>query len=174
LNNRRAHQNAVIMGRKTWESIPKKFRPLKDRLNVVLSRAERESVVKDGVLWAPSLDAAVQSLERLTYQPESSESSTMECLPSVGRIFVIGGAEVYRKALDLAITDTVLLTKVYGAWECDTFFPVDLDASPNWRRRTLKDLKEWTSQGIEEGRLREGDAEFEYTLYQKMQDGSIS
>ena len=44
-------QNAVIMGRKTWESIPQKFRPLKDRLNVVLTRNADFEVPDDVPHW---------------------------------------------------------------------------------------------------------------------------
>ena len=96
----------VIMGRKTWESIPVRFRPLKDRINIVVSRTRKI----EGVFNATSLEEALEmSGER--------------------RIFVIGGAGLYSEALNLDGTTTkaksfdgctrVYLTRVYGSFNCD-------------------------------------------------------
>ena len=55
-------KNAVIMGRKTWDSIPEKFRPLPDRINIVLSKSVTEV---DGALVAHSFDNALQQCEQV-------------------------------------------------------------------------------------------------------------
>lgn len=93
--------HAVIMGRRTWESLPERFRPLPGRRNVVLSRDA--AFAAPGAEVQPSLAAA---LKRLHGTP---------------RAFVIGGAAVYAQALPLA--RELLLTEVDADIDGDTFFP---------------------------------------------------
>ena len=91
----------VIMGRKTMESLGK---PLKNRLNIVLSRQLEE--VTEGFVLVRSWDEAFEKAK----QSESNE------------IMVIGGAQIYEQAL--AFADKVYLTHVEGEFEiADTFFP---------------------------------------------------
>mmetsp|Transcript_103758 Transcript_103758/g.179178 ORF Transcript_103758/g.179178 Transcript_103758/m.179178 type:complete len:514 (+) Transcript_103758:18-1559(+) len=109
--------NAVIMGRKTWESIPGKFRPLKGRINVVLSRAVVDPAAPppypEGVLTASSLASAVEQV--------SSRDDVAE-------IFVIGGQAAYQEALELPSCARIFLTRIAKDFECDAFFPA-LDES---------------------------------------------
>lgn len=99
-------QNAVIMGRKTWDSIPPRFRPLAKRLNVVVSR-NAELSLPDGVALARSLDDALNTL--------ASQENQLE------RIFVIGGGQIYSQALAHESCEAVHLTRVEGRFDCDTF-----------------------------------------------------
>jgi dihydrofolate reductase len=159
------------MGRKTWESIPPKFRPLRNRLNVVLSRSQAsrdELKGTEGVQCAESLGEAVEMLRQQFSGTSKTDLGTRTQDPGIARAFVIGGAEAYRAALALPETDTVLLTRVHGDWDCDTFFPVNLDKDSTWQRASLSELKEWTGEeDIPEGTIREGDVEFEYRLYSR-------
>lgn len=98
--------NAVIMGRKTWESLPEKSKPLKDRVNIVLSRGYAD--VPTGVLVVNSLEDALSQL----WHDET-----------VDKIFVIGGASVYAQALNHPDCDRIYLTEVMDKFECDAFFP---------------------------------------------------
>lgn len=91
----------VIMGRKTWESLPKAYRPLKDRVNIVVSRNELN--LPGGVKLAHSLDEALEQAE--------------------GKTFVIGGATLYAEAIEHASCKELILTEVEGAADCDAFFP---------------------------------------------------
>lgn len=104
-------KNAVIMGRKTWESLPKEFRPLSGRINVVLTR--RESFpFPEGVVRAKSLVQAVSAV---------MDSPINEVVESA---FIIGGAEVFKTALDSEIpVEKIYMTKVLENFHCDTFFP---------------------------------------------------
>ena len=93
---------SVVMGRKTWESLPEKMRPLPDRYNIVISSSP--DFKPTGVTVATSLEHA---LEILSDNPI---------------VFIIGGAKIYEQALPIA-TD-MLITRVHHHVDGDTFFPV--------------------------------------------------
>ncbi|MBI3314748.1 MAG: dihydrofolate reductase [Candidatus Omnitrophica bacterium] len=99
-------KNAVIMGRKTWGSLPAKFRPLPNRLNVVLSR--NAGFEARGALIESTLERAMDVLEK------DSE---------IENIFVIGGAQIYTYALPHPLCQRLLITFVRGDFACDAFFP---------------------------------------------------
>ena len=91
----------VIMGRKTWDSLPTRFRPLPGRRNIVLTR--HAAWRADGAESAASLDAA------------------LALAAPAPKVFVIGGATLYALALPRA--DELLLTEIDAEFEADTFFP---------------------------------------------------
>ena len=91
----------VVMGRRTWDSLPDRFRPLPGRQNVVVTR--NPDWRADEAVRARSLDDALRVLE------------------GSPRVFVIGGADLYAEALSLA--DELLLTEIDAEVEGDTFFP---------------------------------------------------
>lgn len=106
--------NAVIMGRKTWESIPEKHRPLKDRLNIVLSRSGFPSTL--GVPQPHDVMTSLrQALERLS-SPENQLK--------IKNIFVVGGAEIYKEAFAHPKCMNMFITRIESHFECDTFLPV--------------------------------------------------
>ena len=109
------------MGRKTWESIPPKFRPLPGRRNVVLSTTTHAQDYPDQVLLATSLPEAIQHLENDDCQ----------------QIYVIGGAQVYKDAIESRLVQRVIYTEVSNIPEnlkFDAFFPAlsksDWDCQP--------------------------------------------
>lgn len=165
-------QNAVIMGRKTWESIPKKFRPLRERLNVVLSsQVEGEGTkLVEGAIWMKSLEHALGTLEGLR---ADGKGEAQEGVPRIARAFVIGGAGVYKSALELpnSVADRVLLTKVHCDFDCDTFFPVALHgedgARLGWKRSSNQELADYIGEDIVEGTTKEGETEYEYCLFER-------
>lgn len=98
--------NVVIMGRKTWESLPENHRPLSDRVNVVVTRNTSYETGDDTVQVFHSIDEAIWScLDNQNY----------------GEIFVIGGAEIYNHALTDLRLGNVFITKIFGEYDCDTF-----------------------------------------------------
>lgn len=91
----------VLMGRKTWDSLPERFRPLPGRRNLVLSRDLAWRA--DGAETVASLDAALQAAA------------------GADKLSVIGGAQIYELALPRA--DELVLTEIDADLDGDTFFP---------------------------------------------------
>nr|BAE91444.1 unnamed protein product [Macaca fascicularis] len=97
------------MGRKTWFSIPEKNRPLKDRINLVLSRELKEPP-QGAHFLARSLDDAL----KLTEQPELANKVDM--------IWIVGGSSVYKEAMNHPGHLKLFVTRIMQDFESDTFF----------------------------------------------------
>lgn len=160
-----ARRNAVIMGRKTWESIPPNYRPLKDRTNIVISTQGRKQLhnVPDDVVVAADIPSALKTLETMVREGKS--------LP-VGRAFIIGGSSIYKIALDLPQTNRILLTRISKEYDCDTYFPAELDATTSpWQRSSHAELRDFVGEEVEEGSIAQhtGDEELslEFQLFER-------
>lgn len=133
-------QNAVVMGRITWESIPEKFRPLPNRYNCILSRNYQDNVKNSqGAIEFSSLDTCLGHLE------------TNDKIES---IFIIWWAELYNISLKHPNLDKAYITRIYNKYHCDAFFnglPLDFDLE------SRSEMKE--HDGVE----------FEYSVYTKKQ-----
>lgn len=104
--------STVVMGRKTWDSFPKK--PLPDRVNCVISRSLNQL---DGAEVFGSVEDFLKYAENVS-----------------GRIYVIGGAEIYRQLLPYC--DEAFITRIYESFAGDTFF-TDIEHDKEW---TLKEV----------------------------------
>jgi dihydrofolate reductase len=91
----------VVMGRRTWESLPERFRPLPGRRNVVVTR--NDAWRAEGAERAASLEDALR------------------LVAGEAQVFVIGGAELYAEALPRA--DELVVTEIDAEVEGDVFFP---------------------------------------------------
>lgn len=145
------------MGRKTWDSIPEKFRPLKNRLNIIITRSAPSP--PPSTLPPVSEPVRVSSLEQAL--------SLVAQAQSVARVFVMGGAQIYDAALKREESRRVLLTSIEREFECDTFFPVDLGQSEDWTRKERADLEQWTGETIQEGGQEEAGTKYEFQLWEK-------
>ncbi len=101
----------VVMGRKTLDSFPG-GRPLKNRVNVVLTRDV--NFTREGTVALRDVEELKKFLDK---QDKDKE------------VFVIGGGSIYRQLIDLC--DTAYVTKIYKKFDSDTFFP-NLDENPEW------------------------------------------
>ncbi len=100
--------HVVIMGRKTYESLPEKFRPLPNRINIVVTRNPNFTTINQLIV--------VGSIE------EAIESAKAKIQNSDNEIFIIGGASIYEQGIKYA--DKLYLTLVEKEYpDADTFFP---------------------------------------------------
>ncbi|XP_070760667.1 dihydrofolate reductase [Enoplosus armatus] len=102
-------QNVVIMGRKTWFSIPEKNRPLNSRINIVLSRE-----LKVPPAGAHHLAADFSSALRLL---------DTELADQADQVWVIGGSSLYKELMESPGTRRLFVTRILKQFECDTFLP---------------------------------------------------
>ena len=90
----------VIMGRRTWESFPPRFRPLPGRTNIVISRSVTEAQERDGALWVPSLDAALYAARDAAGAPvEDTPADAVTADTAAVDAWILGGGSVYAEAL---------------------------------------------------------------------------
>eukprot|EP00916_Digyalum_oweni_P012095 GHVL01019986.1.p1 GENE.GHVL01019986.1~~GHVL01019986.1.p1 ORF type:complete len:340 (+),score=71.81 GHVL01019986.1:24-1022(+) len=107
INNEK--KNAVIMGRKTWESLPDNARPLNGRLNIVISSTLGDKSVPNDVRIASDFENAVSIA--------STDGTIEEC-------FCIGGERVYKDAMEHPLCRKIYLTRVaLRVEDADAFFP---------------------------------------------------
>ena len=106
-----AKHNAVIMWRKTWESIPQKYRPLPGRINCILSRSikdeSKNSQIDDFVVYFNSVESCL---------------SEIDSKDNIENIFVIGWANIYNQLLNHPRLEKIYLTQVFWDYDCDVFF----------------------------------------------------
>ena len=99
--------NAIVMGRKTWESLPPFLRPLKNRKNTILSRKEL-SDLPDNISKFSKIETAIETL--------SND-------PDIHQIFIIGGGQIYKEAIQSPECIGIYRTHIQTEANCDTFFP---------------------------------------------------
>ena len=107
--------HTVVMGRKNWESIPERFRPLPNRKNIVISR--NTDYKPEGAILISDLKDLAQYLE-----------ADKKC-------FIIGGAQIYQLALEQDLIDEMYITHVHETFDADTYFPF-----VNWEGWVEEDL----------------------------------
>ncbi len=108
--------HCVITGRKNYESIPEKFRPLPNRTNIIITRQKNYHAPK--AIVVSSIEEAVEKAK----QTNDNE------------IFIIGGAEIFNQTMHLA--DKLYVTKIYHSFDGDVYFPI---INPNeWKEINRK------------------------------------
>ena len=109
-------KNVVIMGRKTWESIPEQAKPLKDRINIVLSSNPKTvNGYKDKNPDLYTCDSLENSLSLVD----------QELGKKAGNVFLIGGKKVYEEGFEHPGCKELFLTRIGTSMECDTFLSKD-------------------------------------------------
>lgn len=105
-------QNVVIMGRKTWDTLPKKCQPLSFRVNIIVSSSmetpESESDNKIPYYVFPSVEQAIEKALRMKFANDINE------------IFIIGGESLYEHLLNSVLLDKFYVSKINHNYDCDT------------------------------------------------------
>ena len=96
--------NIVVMGRKNWESIPDKYRPLPERLNLVVTRNENFEAA-----GCEAFQSVEEALDKYKDDPRD--------------IYIIGGGQIYAYALKNNLVEEMLITEIDHEFDGDTFFP---------------------------------------------------
>ncbi len=109
-------EHHVIMGRRNYESIPEKFRPLPNRTNILVTRQKNFNA--PGCIVVNSIEEGLE-IARTNLEKE---------------VFIIGGAEIYRQGFEKA--DKLYLTEIKTSLEGDTFFP-EFDIT-QWKESSRK------------------------------------
>ncbi len=141
-------KNVVIMGRNTWESIPSKFRPLKDRINVILTSSAISSSDNEYILVFKNFDEALTKINKIKHE----------------QIFVIGGERLYREAIQHQNCRKLYITKIHKDFNCDRFFPqlegkeYKLDNESSW----YPSKDGFGYQFVTYDRIRNGHPEYQY------------
>ena len=130
----------VVMGRKTWESLPRK--PLINRDNFILSRSMR---LDEFAYEMPSVSLFL-SLEEAFIEWKEKHSTDKH-------MFIIGGAQIYHEALSKLPVSEILLTIVNGEYTGDTYFNMDSLKDRMWDIKTIKktndfEIQRWRVMGI--------------------------
>lgn len=100
-------KNAIVMGRKTWESIPEHCRPLKNRINIIISNTISNNTDDSSVFIVNTLDQAIDLISQL----------------NVDKTFIFGGSRLYQESLSRGLVDKIYATYIYKTIEGDTYFP---------------------------------------------------
>ena len=98
-------RNAVIMGRRTWDSIPPRYRPLPGRINIVVSR------------WARALHGAAAAVDGISAAVAAAVAADAES------IYIAGGGAIYTAAIADPRCQLIYYTQIAGRFDADTFFP---------------------------------------------------
>ena len=102
-------KNVVIMGRKTYESIPKKYRPLEDRINIVLSKTMKPVENIENLVILDNIDKVLDYVYKNRKLVESS--------------YIIGGQSIYEQFLNMKLVSDIYATEIKYRYSCDTYFP---------------------------------------------------
>ena len=106
----------IIMGRRTFESIG---RVLPGRAHIVITRNLKNKTEVEGLIWTDSLELAIDKAKEI----EKKVIPLRKGYAGESEIFIIGGGELFKEALEKGIVDKLYLTIIEGDFKADTFFP---------------------------------------------------
>lgn len=113
--------HTIVMGRKTYESLPERFRPLPNRENIIITTQYNSMYNDDDI-------TIFHSIEEFTTRYEDNKEKT---------IYIIGGSQIYTSFLSLC--DELYISEVHDMYKGDTYFPTFKDKFEEIQRTSYKD-----------------------------------
>lgn len=135
------------MGRKTYFGIPEKYRPLEDRLNIILTSNPSTAQYPPGVITCKNLEESLNLLDSSEYKD------------AIESIWIVGGSGVYKEAMESDRCHRLYITRVKSNFECDAFFPT---IDENQFKLVQNDSDIPTEVQTENG------IDYVYTIYEKI------
>ena len=130
-NSQNIKKNVVIMGRNTWESLPKKYKPLPYRVNIILSKnaKKQEDELNGDIVFSSSVDDAISLLHNRPRQDDGCDKREKREKKHINHIWIIGGSSIYQEFMTRDMTNTIKISKYYITYidkyyDCDTYFPL--------------------------------------------------
>ncbi|KAG2208676.1 hypothetical protein INT47_007775 [Mucor saturninus] len=144
--------NVVIMGRHSFEARPMLKEPLANRYNIVVSRN-------------PHYDFGTSSIVELVTSLDEAFRRAEALVKGDGRIFMLGGEEIYRQSITLPECTHVLITNIYSSLPvpCDTFIP-KIDPSV-FKLASHDELELFLKESVPKGKQTHEHFEYEFVLY---------
>tara|TARA_B100001142_G_C14304695_1_gene644312 strand:- start:988 stop:1488 length:501 start_codon:yes stop_codon:yes gene_type:complete len=99
------NKNNVIMGRKTWDSLPNKYKPLPKRKNIIIS-SKKDIIKQENVIVYNDINLIKNHYKEINKNT-----------------WIIGGTQIYDYALENDLVKSILVTVIDNEFECDVFFP---------------------------------------------------
>lgn len=134
-SKRECAKSVVIMGRKTWESLPVRARPLKDRINIVVTRQNELKYTEYSRSEACASKTAIKTLNQCDFIANNIRIALDLAYKHAngGNVFIIGGANIYESAINKFRDElrSIYLTIVPVDFKCDTFVPSILNLVKN-------------------------------------------
>ena len=141
----------------------------------------------DEVMAVGSVEEGLRKLQKMGEEESEGEKMDGERVVEergegdkvgLGRVFVIGGAQIYEQALRMECCERVLWTRVGWEGECDVFFPGGVLGEGEirgefgkWVRRSTGEMERWVGQEGVGGLRREGEVEFEVCMLERVREG---
>ncbi|KAI8086404.1 dihydrofolate reductase [Halteromyces radiatus] len=150
--------NIVIMGRLSWESVPMQRKPLHNRYNIVISSQQEYNIHAVDYWEHATLANTIQEALNQAYSMKKTH----------GRIFVLGGEQIYRQVIEQPHCTHILLTHIHQQntnekIECDSFFPT-IDPT-HFRLASHDELQEFVQESVPAGLQSHHPFEYEFLLY---------
>ena len=140
--------NMVVMGRKTWDSLPNKFKPLPGRLNVIITHQSPETISHHDhelVRIISDFDQ-IYDYSNLNFSKGDHNQKNKK----IHNVFIIGGGDLYKMAINSPYCRMIYITEIYKDFGCDVHFPkipVRTNKEFNVTHERLKDVEPYVQNG---------------------------